>query len=107
MDLDAVGEPRRQDGLQRLADRGMVVAEAREALPSVEVQVGASVSVVQVGARRRDVLLVEAEDAEDVDERRVEVTGGELQRLALASARIGQHAERVGGDRGLGGVGAH
>ena len=101
VDLHAVEEVRRERRLQHLAHVGMVVAEAREALAGVEVQVGAPVGVVEVGALRRDVLLVEAEDPQHVDER------GSRWRAASSSVSPGARhgvrddAERVEGGAGL------
>ncbi len=62
VDLDAVDEVGGERRLQHVAHVGMVVAEAGEALAGVEVEVGAAVGVVEVGAPRRGVVLVEAED---------------------------------------------
>ncbi len=95
MDLHAVGEVGGERRAQHVAHVGVVVAEAREALAGVHVEVRAPGRVVEVGALRRRVLLVEAEDPQDVDERRVEVSGGEIQRLVRARERVGGHAERV------------
>ena len=68
VDLHAVGEAGRERRLQHRPDVGVVVAEAREALAGVEVQVGAPVRVVEVGAAGGHVLPVEPEDREHVDE---------------------------------------
>ena len=56
VDLDAVDEVRGERRLQHLADVGVVVAEAREPLAGVHVEVRATVGVVEVRALGRDVL---------------------------------------------------
>ena len=93
--LDAVDEIGGQRGLQDLADSGMVVAQAREALAGVEVEVGAPGGVVEVGALSGDVLLVEAEDPQHVDQVGIHVARGERQRVARARPRVGDDAEAV------------
>ena len=50
VDLHAVDQVRGERRLQHLAHVGMVVAEAREALAGVEVEIRAPVGVVEVGA---------------------------------------------------------
>jgi hypothetical protein len=74
----------------------MVVTEAREALAGVEVQVGVAGGVVEVGAARGGVLLVKAEDPQDVDERRVQVARRQLERLVAAGRGVGDDPEGVG-----------
>jgi hypothetical protein len=74
----------------------MVVTEAREALAGVEVQVGVAGGVVEVGAARGGVLLVKAEDPQDVDERRVQVARRQLERLVPARRGVGDDPEGVG-----------
>ncbi len=106
MDLDAVDEVGVERRVQHVADVRVVVPEAREALAGVHVEVRASVDVVEVGAARGRVLLVEAEDPQDVDERGVEVASGEVERLAGARERVGGDTEGVGG-LGLFGTDAH
>lgn len=95
MDLHAVDEVLRERGLQYLAHFGMVVAEAREALAGVEVEVRATVGVVEIRAARGHVVLVKAEDAEHVDERRVEMARCQLQVLVSARESVRYHAKRV------------
>ena len=99
VDLHAVGETRGERRLEHSADVGVVVAEAREALAGVEVEMGAAAGVVEVGAARRDVLAVEAEDREHVDQRRVQMARGELERLARARERVGDDIERVAAEQ--------
>ena len=101
--VDEIGGERR---LQHLAHIGMVVAEAGEALAGMEVEIGAPVGVVEVGAPRRRVRLVEAEDPQHVDERGVEVARGQSQRVLRARGRIRDHAEGVERSGGLR-VGVH
>ena len=103
VELHAVDEVRGERRLQHLAHVGVVVAEAREALAGVEVEVGAAGGVVEVGALRGDVLLVEAEDPQHVDERGVEMARGELERLVGARERVGDDAEGVDGAERVGG----
>ncbi len=95
VDLHAVDEVRVERGMQRLANVGVVVAEARKSLAGVEVEVGATCGVVQVGPSRGAVLLVEAEDPQHVDERRIEVARGQVQGLVRACHGVGDDAERV------------
>ena len=95
MDLDAVKEIAVERRLQHRPHVRMVVAEAGEALAGVHVEVLAPGGVVEVGAAGGDVLLVEPEDPQHVDERRVEVARGQLQRLATALVRLGEDAEGV------------
>ncbi len=49
VDLHAVHEIRGKCGLQNVANVRMVVTQAREALPRVKVEVGATRRVVEVG----------------------------------------------------------
>ncbi len=97
MDLHAVGEVAGERRLQHFAHVRVVVPQAREALARVEVQVGAAGGVVEVGALRRGELLVEAEDAQHVDQRGVEVAGGQRERFVEARSGVGGHAKCVCG----------
>ena len=97
MNLDAVHEVRGEGGRESVADIGMVVSKAREPLAGVEVEVGTPGSVVQIRPLRGHVLLVEPEDPKHVDERRVEMAGRQLQRLAGTRRGVRHDAERVGG----------
>src|SRR5436190_12919073 len=74
----------------------MVVTQARESLPRVEVEIGPAGGVVDAGAARRGVRLVEAEDPQHVDERRIEMTRGQVQGFVRSQLGLGNDAERVG-----------
>jgi hypothetical protein len=95
--LDTVEEVCGEDGVQDLAHIGMVVPEAGEPFAGVEVEIGATRGVVEVGALRRLVLLVEAEDPQHVDERSIEMAAGQLDRLLYAVSRFRDDAEGVDG----------
>src|SRR5579864_7776668 len=69
VDLDAVDQPSRDHRLENLAHIGVVVTKTRESLTRVEVEIGPTIDVVQVGAPCRYVVLVEAEDSKNVDKR--------------------------------------
>ena len=100
--LHAVDEVRVERRAQDLAHVGMVMPEAREALARVEVEIRPPRGVVQIRPLGRDVLLVEAEDPEHVDERSIEVPGGQFQRLVGAAPGVGDDTEWVPGVDRLG-----
>ena len=101
VDLHAIDQIRRERGLQCGAHVGMVMAEAREALAGVKIEIRAARPVVEVGPPRRAVRLVEAEDPQHVDERRIEVARGQVERLVGASSSVGDDAQRVENRTGL------
>ena len=101
VDLHAVDEVRGERRLQDVAHVGMVVTEAGEPLAGVEVEIRATRGVVEVGPLRRDVLLVEAEDPQHVDERRIEMARGQAQRLVGARDGVRDHAEGIDAVDGL------
>ena len=71
----------------------------------MEVEIGASGGVVEVGPLRRGVVLVEAENAQHVDKRWIEIARGQIQRLARTGLGVRDHAEGIEGVGGLGGLG--
>src|ERR1700731_3787144 len=70
-----------------------------EPVPATEVR--ATCLVIDVGALRRYVALVEAEDAQHVHQRAVKVAGGQLERLPGPGRSVGEVAEGVAGQGGL------
>ncbi len=99
MNLHAINEIVRQRRLQDATQIGMVMPEAGEALPGVEVQVRTSVSVIKVRASGRDVLRIETDDPQHVDKRRIDVARREIERLLSAHDRVCDHTERIGDER--------
>jgi hypothetical protein len=69
------------------------MAEAGEALTSMEVKVGPTGGVIQVRALRVRVAPVEPEDSQYVDERRIEIPRGQRERLVSTVARFAQNAK--------------
>ena len=85
MDLHAVGEVGGEHRLERFADVGMAVAEAGEPLARVEVEVLATLGVIQVRAAGVHEPAVEADHVQHVDQRRIQVPRG--QRVGLLGPR--------------------
>jgi hypothetical protein len=86
--LNAVDEIGRERGSQNILHVGVIVAQTGEALAGVEVEVLAAVGVIEAGPRGGHVLPVEAEDPQHVDERRIQMAGGQIERLVSARLRL-------------------
>ena len=102
MQLDAVYQVCREARAEDVPHGRMVVTQTRESLSGVEIEIGPAGGVVEIRPMRRDEVLVVAEDSQDVDERRIKMAGGEVQRFIRTGLRIRYNAElvkRLGGLR--------
>jgi hypothetical protein len=90
VDLHAVDEVRGERGLQDLAHVRVVVAEAREPLAGVEVEVGAARRRRRGRSPRAETYCLSKPRIEHVDERRVEMARAASSSVSTAGSAAGR-----------------
>jgi ornithine--oxo-acid transaminase len=100
VDLHAIREVRVEHRLQDISDVRVVVPQAREPLPSVKVKIRVPRRVVEVRPPRGRKVRVEAEDAEHLDQRSIEMTRSQLERFIYSLVGFRYDAQRIVDVRG-------